>query len=80
LYQICPRKIFFFLSLLFWLLLCFFCIPFCLLASLNLAILYDFFFASFNCFICLSHIFRYFLLFCLSIFRRLSNDADFNVF
>jgi len=66
--QICPRKVFVFFSLLFWPVLCFFCIPACLLVSLNSAILYAVFFVSINCFIWSSHIFKYFLLFRFLLF------------
>jgi hypothetical protein len=50
----CPRKLFVFISLLFWLLLCFFCTPF--------------FLCFINCFIWSSHIFYTFFSFVFRIF------------
>ena len=79
LYQICPKRLCVFFSHLFWLVLCFFCILSSSFFEAN-DFLYYVFFASINCFIWSSHIFKYFLLFRFFSFPKLSCAADFRMF
>jgi len=73
--QMCPKRLCVFFSLLFWLVLCFFCILSSRFFEANY-FLYDAFFDSINYYIWSSHNFKYFLLLRIFSFPKPSCAAD----